>query len=168
MLPIETGDVRIRYLQESDFEAYVDLEKNEEAKRFVGGANPKPKEQLLFNIRSYRPTTDLIALAERDSDIYIGRCGFLDAKVGDETEIHIVIDLQYQRLGIASRVVPILVELALEKGKQPVSVVDPRNVGSISLMNKLGWKRAGAKQKGNYENGFYRYKPRDISHGVFL
>ena len=156
-LPATFGDIRVRYLQASDFESYADLEKNEEAMRFVGGPNPKSREQLLVNFRSYQPTTDLMAIVETATDSYIGRCGFLDANSG-RAEFHIVIDPKYWRRGIAERVVPLLVTLALDQDKTPISVVDPRNEKSIGLLGKLGWIRSGTKRSDNYEDGFYVYR----------
>jgi predicted Zn-dependent protease len=89
-LPATLVDITIRYLDESDFDADIDFERDDVAKRFVGGAIPKSREQLLSNLQSYQATTELTAIAESETGAYIGRCGFLDTASSD-VELHIVL-----------------------------------------------------------------------------
>lgn len=158
MIPAHFEKVIVRYLESKDYDAYARLELDSETKRYVGGPIKRTHQQIVDNM-GYQPTTGLLAIAERTTDDYIGRCGFLDAKASSETELHIILRRDYRKKGIALEIVPFLVELAKSAGKAPSAIIDPSNKQSIELMTRLGWVNTGPIKSENYQNGHIRYIP---------
>ena len=75
ILPANLGLVTIRHLQEEDHFAYVALEKDAEVKMYVSGPTTKTDEEMLGDLRGYRPAMTVLTIAESTSNKFIGRCG---------------------------------------------------------------------------------------------
>lgn len=156
-LPHQCGQVRIRHLSPVDFDAYIALERDSDAKRYLNGPETRPEDDWRQALAGYRPSDALLIIADAASDRFIGRCGLIEDS-GD-AEIHIVIAAAHQKRGIASMVLPALQARAIAAGLRPVAIIHPENIGSLALMKRLGWRQVGTKKSSNYENGFLRYTP---------
>ena len=159
MIPVDLDNIRIRYLLDRDHEAYVALEKDAEVKRFVGGPSEKSNRLLLQNLRDYSPSLALLAMAELETDAFIGRCGLLDCKapLEFEVEIYCLLARSHWRKGIAKAVVPFLFQLASSQGKTGVAYVHPENVASHALMRRVGLVAQGTKSATGWQHGHIRY-----------
>lgn len=156
MIPADLEIVRIRYLEPRDHAAYVALEKDQEIKRYVSGPSEKTDEMLFGDLRRYRPSMDILAMAYPASDVFIGRCGFLVDTLAQEGEIYCLLLKNWQRKGIGRVVVPFLVQLVRNSGLRAVGYVDPGNRPSLALMSSLGMTADGTKIGGK-QDGHIRY-----------
>ena len=114
-IPTVLGQVTVRYLQDADHVAYVNLEKDVEVKRYVNGPSPRSDQDLRDSLRAERPSQGMLAIADTSNDQFIGRCGLLPSKTGNETEVFCLLTKSHWRRGIGELVVPFLVQLASAK-----------------------------------------------------
>lgn len=157
MTPTELGNVRIRYPETRDHEAYVAMEKDAEVKRYVGGPIKRTEQAILSRLRECSPCISFLAVVESLTDTYIGRCGLLEIEGSSEVELHILLAKTHRKQGIASLVVPFLVRLAAANGKTAIAYVDPHNLVSLKLMKRLGAIPDGTYTGTNYQAGHIRY-----------
>lgn len=157
LLPATLDSIRVRFIEPSDIDRYIALERDPEVKRFVNGPSPKSDDQLRFDLLSYKPTTELLAIAESSSNEFIGRCGLLYDSKTNESEVYCLLIKPYWKMGIGQRVVPFLAQLAKSEGRVPVAIVDPSNAGSIALLARLGYQPVGVASAKNYQHGHVRY-----------
>lgn len=125
MIPCNLGTVTVRYLECQDHESYIALEKDAVIKQYVGGPSPRTKQDLKENLGEYRPQTSLMVIADSETNKFIGRCGLLEVMGLYEAELYILLANTHHKRGIASVVVPFLVQLASSNGKAAVAYVDP-------------------------------------------
>lgn len=157
MIPTNLGGVSVRYLEVQDHAAYIALEKDAEVKRYVGGPSTRTEQDLLINLRLYRPCISLLVVADSETNAFIGRCGLLEEKGSSEVELYILLAKTHHRKGIAKVVVPFLVRLASANGKTAVAYVDPHNQSSLKLMERIGAFPAGTNTGDGYQAGHKCY-----------
>lgn len=159
MLPANFGQITIRYLENDDLDSYITLEKDPDIKRYMGGPNNKPNEQMRNNLLSYTPTHSLMAIAGSSTNQYLGRCGYLDTDQPQEKELYILLGHESQKKGYGQLIIPFLCDLAISEGYSPVAYIDPENIGSLKLLEKLGWVTTGKITKNNYQEDHLIYVP---------
>lgn len=158
-VPANLGIITIRYLLPNDHAAYIALERDPEVKRYVGGPVLRSKENLRSSLRTYTPTTNLMAIADTKTDAFVGRCGLLPTPNSNELEIYCLLARSHWRMGIGQIIVPFLAELALHQSKNPIGLVDPNNQGSLLLLKRLNWVFTGTISKPGKQQGHFRYVP---------
>ena len=159
MIPANLGQVTVRHLQEADHAAYVRLERDAEVKLYVNGPSPKTEEELFNDLRAYRPSLSVLAIAEASTEIFVGRCGLLSRENENEAEVFCLLAKSYWRKGIGEIIVSFLARLASENGQVALGVIDPGNQASLSLVRKLGWIPSGVIMQPGKQNGHLRYLP---------
>jgi len=157
ILPANLGLVTIRHLQEEDHFAYVALEKDAEVKMYVSGPTTKTDEEMLGDLRGYRPAMTVLTIAESTSNKFIGRCGLLPTKNTSEEEIFCLLAKSHWRKGVGEIVVSFLARVASQQGKIGIGIVDPGNRGSLLLLKKLGWVANGTVSEPGKQFGHLRY-----------
>jgi RimJ/RimL family protein N-acetyltransferase len=146
-----TDRLCLRSLQRSDAEKLFAYRRHSEVLRYQTW-EPQSLEEVVEFIysmseREFNQTGwHQIALALREDDSLIGDCGIHileeDARIA---EIGITIDPAFQSRGYASEALAaVLTRLFVELEKHRViASVDPRNLPSIALMERIGMRKEG-------------------------
>lgn len=158
-IPARIGSIVIRYLVEADHAAYIALERDADVKRYVNGPSSKTDDELLSDLRNYRPNFSVMAVADAASDAFLGRCGILPINKTNEAELFLLLARSNQRKGTGRVVLPFLIDLARSLGKTPIGIVDPQNRPSLALIEKVGMVFIGTVNSPGYQNGHLRYEP---------
>jgi [ribosomal protein S5]-alanine N-acetyltransferase len=79
---------------------------------------------------------------------------------GAEVEIHYLVAKQYWRKRFGSEIANALMELCSEKfpSMKIVAKAHPENLGSISILQKLGMRQKNVILSEAYDNGFLRFE----------
>ena len=157
LIPALLDQIIVRYLEPADADEYVKLEQDPEVRRFVNGPASKSEEVMRQDLRRYEPTTEFMAIAETETNAYIGRCGLLPDPLSLESEIYCLIAKTHWRHGIGRSVVPFLICHAISEGRIPIGIVDPGNSASQSLLKRLGFVSSGVIEAPGYQNGHLKY-----------
>lgn len=123
MIPINLGNVTVRYLEVQDHAAYIAMERDAEIKQYVGGPSKREEQDLLSSLHEYSPCTSLLVVADSETNTFVGRCGLLEKRGSSEVELYILLTQTHRRKGIASVVVPFLMEIILILGTKLVIYV---------------------------------------------
>lgn len=159
MLPANLDAVVIRYLSEHDREAYIALETNSVVKRYVGGSFTRPVAELRSELSRYEPNIALLTIVDSTTDRYICRCGLLVNVMGTEAKLHCLLEQSSWGKGIGPLVVRFLVQLAQCEGVLPIGVVDPENIRSLKMMERLGWNQTGVVSQQGKQFGHLVFRP---------
>jgi RimJ/RimL family protein N-acetyltransferase len=151
MIPVQRDGVSVRYLLPKDHAAYIALEMNPGVRRYIG----RVSTDLGQRISQYLPNTNLLAVAEMNTDQFIGRCGLIP--LSECLEIHCVLEPTSHGKGIGQVVFSILTEIALAMGKAPVGIVHPENSVSVAILRKLGYTHVGECNDFGDQHGHHRY-----------
>lgn len=129
----------LRPRQEKDIPCMLDLFRNEEVRRFLGGYPPTEERAMLRMIRS-RGRTDWVA-ALRDSDEYIGECMLLKVVDGYLGEIGWYFRRSFWGQGYACEAAEAVVAYSWEKLelKRLCAVIDEQNDRSKRMAERLGF-----------------------------
>lgn len=164
-LPVDIGVATIRHLSPKDHDAYIALERDAEVKKFVGGPNQKSEAEMRKDLERSTPSERFMAIADPQTDAYIGRCGLISHAPG-EVEMHCVIAKPYWNKRIGRTVFRELVKLARQAGVRPVAIVDPHNQSSCQALEATGFILAGAvSREDHYQNGHLRYVIKEEEKG---
>jgi RimJ/RimL family protein N-acetyltransferase len=161
MLPANLGVVVVRYLADSDHDAYIALEKDPDAKRYVGGPSTRSLADLKSELSRYTPSSSLLAIADSTTDKYIGRCGLLPRGPSNEAEIYCVLEKAYWGKGIGEAVTRLLIQLAKYEGKYVIAILDRDNTRSLRMMQRLQWKQVGVVSEPGKQFNHLIFQPRD-------
>ena len=154
-IPAHLGLVVVRYLASLDHAAYIALERDADVRKFVRGPARKSDEEFLRALRSYEPTTELLAIADPCTDAFLGRCGLLSGE--KEREVFLLLSMSAQGRGIGRCVLHFLIELASSIGCVAIGIVHPENMASRTICEKVGMVHAGTNMSADYQNGHLRY-----------
>lgn len=143
MLPSDIGKAIVRHLEERDYIAYIALERDVAVKKHLYGPSLRTDEELLEGLRGRERDIDLLAIADRSSNAFIGRCGLLTSKGRQELELYCLLEQGRWRQGIGEAVISFLAGLARERGRRAIGIVHPENNRSAALLAKLAWVQRG-------------------------
>jgi RimJ/RimL family protein N-acetyltransferase len=161
-IPAYLGPVLVRYLEPLDHSLFITLERDAEVRKYINGPSERSDEEFDTGLKSYLPTTSLLAVAHASSNAFLGRCGLLPIRGTNEVELFLLLSRSSQRQGIGARVLTFLVGLAKSMGNEPVGIVHPDNAPSRALLGKVGMVLAGTSYTG-YQAGHLRYLPRNAA-----
>jgi [ribosomal protein S5]-alanine N-acetyltransferase len=153
-----TARLCIRAAQPQDAGFYADLENDPEVKRFVGGPTGKSAEQYRHTLVDLGDNYRCLTVEYTGANLPIGRCGLI---IGEgEIEMHYLIGKQYWKRRFGSEIANALIELSSEKfpNLKIVAKSHPENLGSISILRKLGLKQTSVISSADYDNGFLRFE----------
>lgn len=150
MVPVEIGQIRIRYLEQGDADAYIAQERDSILKKFMGGPTARSDVDLRGMLNGYIPSLNFTAIADSVTNHYIGRCGYLNTDSPDTKELYVLLGHDWQRSGRGKVVMQFLVELVSSHGHSSVAYVAPENTRSIRMLDSLSWKNAGKLETKNY------------------
>ena len=157
LIPALLDQIIVRYLEPADADEYVKLEQDPEVRRFVNGPASKSEEVMRQDLRLYKQTTEIMAIAETETNAYLGRCGLHPDPLSLESEIYCLIAKTHWRHGIGRSVVPFLIRLAISQKRIPIGIVDPGNTASKSLLERLGFVSSSVVEAHGYQNGHLKY-----------
>ena len=140
---LETERLILRGSRESDLDALAEFHQDEEASRFVGGVMPRytvwrsiATDLGHWAIRGF----GFFAVDLKETGDFIGWCGPWAPEGWLENELGWGIFPKYQRNGYASEAAICSLKFAYDElgWKTAISCIDPKNIGSIGVANKLG------------------------------
>lgn len=149
MIVTETERLRLRRFTPEDAEETFRIQTDPINMRFM---NRMPdsvefdRYHLRRHIENYYEVHGfgLWALVLKESRQLVGRCGFIFQPVEDRREIEVsyLIDRPFCGRGLATEAARAAVRLGFEKYKFPriVAMIDPRNVASVRVAEKVGLK----------------------------
>jgi ribosomal-protein-alanine N-acetyltransferase len=147
--PIKTRRLLIRPFDEGDLDAAYQVNSDPEARRFTGGVVSRVESD-----RGIRGHIDRIsrsglgarAVVESRSGQVIGYCGLQRFADTDEIELFYGYATHVWGRGIATETAAALVDLGFQclRPERLVAIVDPENLGSLRVLEKLGFVRAGS------------------------
>jgi ribosomal-protein-alanine N-acetyltransferase len=160
---IETERIILRHLRNEDAIACEKLESYPDVKRFLGGVVNRTVEETLLKIEKFKNNWTVLAIIEKQSNCFIGRCGFLrESNQNQEAELHIALDKNYWNKGLATEIAQALISEGFDTlGLKTIkAVVNPNNTASIHLVEKLGMQNIGfyhAEISTDWKEGFPEY-----------
>ncbi len=149
---LETERLYLREYEDGDFDKLAEIYLDEDVMRYIGkgGAvtlNQKDKEIILKHLsKSYKEWGfGIWSLIEKESNSFIGNCGFNKLKNSDEIEIAYLLAKNYWGKGYATEISKAALEYGINKLnlKRVVALAYPENAASINVIKKLGMKSEG-------------------------
>jgi ribosomal-protein-alanine N-acetyltransferase len=157
---VETERLRLRDLEDRDWEAMLAIESDAEAVRYQSYEPRTAAECIAYLARERASRTPQrwcfdLAVTLADSGRLVGRIG-LDIKAPERSvgELWFILDRSHWGRGLMPEAARAFVDFGFrEKGLHRVFLeCDPRNAGAVRLAEKLGMKREGQLR----QHGFYK------------
>jgi len=145
-LLIETKRLRLREFTTADTAFIIELLNTPGWLKFIGDRNVRTQEQAIAYLengplKSYRENGFGLAAVELKSEnIVIGMCGVLKRNTLEHPDIGFALLPDYTGKGYAFEIAQAMLKHATCNLNSPTlcAVVDPRNMSSIKLLEKLG------------------------------
>lgn len=142
--PIVTDRLFLRMLTERDFESYWDIHQDEDVTRFTVRAK-------LDRLDAWRHLAVILGhwqlrgfgmwgVFERETERLVGRVGFFHPETWPDFELGWTIGKAYWGRGYAPEAAKACLDYAFDvmKRKRVISLIDPLNVASIRVAEKIG------------------------------
>ena len=146
-LPIQTERLTIRAPVRSDMRLWAALNRNLRARKFLNGPLRRPAKKIWAELADHSGDhTRPLAVALQGTGEFIGQCGLLQSSQRPkEIEVYCVLRPAHWKNGYAPELCRALIRAAFEipRVKRIVGIVHPDNVSSLSLVQRLGFKRIG-------------------------
>ncbi|MBV9957563.1 MAG: GNAT family N-acetyltransferase [Acidobacteria bacterium] len=144
---LETERLVIRRLRASDLDELSALCCDAELMRYVGDGRPLGREQVQLwierSLDNYaRRGFGCMAVTEKSDGRLIGYCGLVYAPGSDEAEIIYALKREFWGRGLASEAARAMIAYGLNEHRLPriLATIDPDNLSSIRIVEKLGLK----------------------------
>lgn len=146
MKVLETPRLIVRHLTMEDLDIFAEICHDAEVVRFVGDGQPLTRQQVaLWIMRSQNNYQNrgfgCFAVVHKESQQMIGYAGFA---LPDNAPLELVygFDKSYWGQGLASEVAQALIEYGLNSINlaEILATVDPDNIASVRILEKLGFK----------------------------
>ena len=155
---IETQRLIFRKLRVEDTEDLFRIYSNSETMKFMGRGSASVDEErghIQRHIENYYDTFGfgLWATVLKEHNRLIGRCGLLFQEIEGrkEPELAYLLDFNYWGKGLATEAARAIIKLGFEqyKFKRIIAVINPQNMSSIRVAEKIGmtYEREIAKYK---------------------
>lgn len=145
LLILETDRLRLRRLQPTDVDALVELWRDPEVTRFMGGPRNADELRTGFTEDSVNPFAyvyDLWPVIEKASGAVVGHCGLPDKEVEGREEIELVYVLAKRvwGKGFATEIACALRDHAFGSMglSRLISLIEPENAASERVATKVG------------------------------
>lgn len=147
---LETERLYLRMFRESDTDAYADMVSDPEVMRFLGGGKPVPRAEAWRNmamivghwhLRGY----GMWAVEEKASGELVGRVGCWKPEGWPGLEVGWTLRRRFWGRGYATEAARASLAYAFKTLDQArvISLIDPENVNSIRVAERLGEKPEG-------------------------
>jgi RimJ/RimL family protein N-acetyltransferase len=146
---LETERLWLRWFRESDFESYLELARDPEVMRFVGGtvANETEawKQLASFMGHWYFRGYGAWAVEEKESGKFVGRIGFMKPAGWPDFELGWTLSRASWGKGYATEGARRALEYAFTEMNRDhvISLIAPENVNSIRVAERLGERVTG-------------------------
>jgi ribosomal-protein-alanine N-acetyltransferase len=163
-MTIETERVIIRPIVASDVAAYHKIESAVETSCFLGRTRPQIKtiEAITCDIERHGASWQALAVIDKTTSNFIGRCGYLGVIRPEEPEIHLILSKDYWGKGLATEIGHALFLHGFQKrGLVAITaVVHPEHKVSIRILEKLGMKCFGkrSEDENDRQRGVFIYR----------
>ena len=152
---VETQRTVVRAIEASDLQSYFAVESDDKAKKFLGGPLRKSNEEIRHNFppRHWK-LYDVMAVIERNSGSYMGRCSLKEDS--ENRELEIVLGSLWQGQGYGHEVCKALIFFAVNNlsAAGVNAKVHPENEASIRLLRKLGMEKIRTSSDTGIYKGF--------------
>jgi aminoglycoside 6'-N-acetyltransferase len=155
--------VTLRRFQPGDVATFVAYRSDEQVARYQSWDAPYPREEgdrFIQEIASEHPDTPgewfQFAVALRPTGQLIGDCAAMPhADDPRQCDIGFTLAAEYQGHGYAAEAVTLLLTyLFANRGKHRIAAYcDPRNAGSVGLLERLGMRREGHLRQSTWAKG---------------
>lgn len=150
MKPHETERLRLRRFAEHDLEPFLAYRQDPEVARYQGWSDyTRPEAEAFVANQVAQPfgvdeSWFQVAVARRSDDALLGDCG-LHFLGGRQLEIGFTLARAHQGQGYMSEALRALLELAFRELQihRVTALTDTRNAASVSLLERLGFRREG-------------------------
>jgi RimJ/RimL family protein N-acetyltransferase len=149
---IETERLRLREFTDADAPALYALYQDAATMRFMGPP-PASLEEEIENIRAHRSRYyeargyGLWGVELRETGAMVGRCGLLDTTIDGRAEVELsyLLDPAYLGRGLATEAARAVLDFAAAALglNRVVAVIDPLNIASRRVAERLGMRREG-------------------------
>ncbi len=144
---LETQRLVVRHLRASDVDEMYAICSDAELMRFVGDGQPLKREQvekwIEKSVDNYRRQGfGCSAVIDKSTARFAGYCGLVYGPGSEIVEIIYTLKKEYWGRGLASEVAGAMIDYGLNKLdlKRIMATIDPDNLGSIRIVEKLGLK----------------------------
>lgn len=142
---LETARLILRYQKETDIPFLVDLWKDPEVTRYMGGPRDRDWLQAVLEETAqapYEEKLDLWPVIEKETGRGVGHCGLLEKEVDGKTEIeltYVLVPTAWGK-GFASEIGRSLEQYAFEELglDRLIALIEPENVASERVAMKIG------------------------------
>jgi RimJ/RimL family protein N-acetyltransferase len=150
-LPIRTERLLLRPFGDADLDAFFDMYRRDEVARYLPW-EPRTREQVVEMLERVKTFTSFevegqrirLAVVLPESGAVIGDIGLNGAnREHGEGEIGFIIQPQHQRQGFATEASIAVLRMGFEELglHRIIARGDPRNAGSVGVMERLGMRR---------------------------
>ena len=161
--PLRTERLLLRPFVDDDFDAFYDLYRREEVARYLYW-QPRTREQASEYLDRVKKLTSFdaeghairLAAVLPDSGAVVGDISLNHvSREHAQGEIGFVINPEYQRRGYATEACVALMRLGFEELglHRVVGRADPRNAGSVGVMERLGMRREAHFRENEFIKG---------------
>lgn len=170
-MTFETPRLLLEPLKPTDAEDYYAVVSDPDVRRF---ASVKKQLATVEQYRTWineRPPCETFATRLRDSNAFIGYCGFreIDDEVREYaqfqdgmTEITIQLLPKYRRKNFGREIVQVLLDVARKNHKKVIGIPHPDNTDSISFLTQIGWRELlHISDQCNSKYGYTIYAPKN-------
>jgi RimJ/RimL family protein N-acetyltransferase len=163
MVTLETERLTLRWLQESDLDAYAEMCADAEVMRYIGDGQPLSRPMAWRNLammvghwslRGY----GLWAAEERSSGVLVGRIGFWNPEGWPGFELGWMLRRAFWGRGYATEAAQAALRFAFTRLEQPhvISLIHPENAASIRVAQRLGERLLGSTEVMGKPASIYR------------
>ena len=159
MPPIAGRKVSIRQPNESDLDAWYDLETDRDVKRYAGGPSRYSRDEWIEGMKkrlnNSQDSTLPLIVTYKSTGEFVGRAALFPVEgEGQPREIQVLISKQYWRQGLGRETCELLVDAAFNRigASSVVAIVHPQNEASLSLFRGLDFKCTGTKQSNRWDH----------------
>lgn len=152
MKNIKTNRLLLRPLKIEDIDSVMNFWGNEEVMKYCGGPGTKERElkalKYYINLQNKKGYSPFVLELKENKNI-IGVCGFNPTNKEDEIELIYHLNKNYWKKGYAFEAASACINYARKNLniKRILASVDPRNIASRKILEKLGFKFKESKFK---------------------
>lgn len=150
---IYTERLILRRFNQSDFENYYDILKQEEVTKWLGAGKRKSKEDVKNMMTTFQNHWDknnygVWAVIKKEDNRLIGHCGLKPLEDIQEIELLYAFDPKFWGNGYATESARTIIKVAQDelKLKRLVAIVYPNNNKSCNVIEKLGFQYKGEQE----------------------
>lgn len=162
MHTIETARVFLRPFTSDDLDEFALMGRDPDVMRYIGNGKPQPREQTLARLNAIfehrnQHNFGLWAAIDKASEAWMGFCGLQFLDNTSEVEVGYRLAKRFWGMGLASEAAKASLRYGFEELglEQIVAVVQPENVASQRVLEKIGLKHVKNARFYNTDVNYY-------------